>query len=392
MAPYAVLVFLNNFFMYKIGFNKIEDEVLVMLLLTFICFFFGGLPTAPDKVPKIYEEDNKIRFERYNIKRMTNILLLIGLISFIKLIYLCLNADSYESWDGAMGNGIVGHLLLLAYSILPIVFLYWTYNKKKKKCIIAVLMIIVATFSTFIKYNVLGLAVSIFIFVLIYKKSMLKKAVMVLVSFTIIAFVGNYAISFFINNESVSSAFYLNHFWVYCSGSIINANNVFLEGMNVEVTLLYKLATFLFALPNMFFQKFLGERFFPYMLMEFNGIGELAEQRTNVLDAISYLYPSKGDILDIIIFAFFILAIGFLFSNIYMNSKKRKEGFNTFVCNFMTFFVFFSFFGTFYINSGPWEILVYSLIIPRLFIRKKKRQNGELYEENTVLNMEKRDK
>ena len=110
--------------MYKIGFNKIEDEVLVMLLLTFICFFFGGLPTAPDKVPKIYEEDNKIRFERYNIKRMTNILLLIGLISFIKLIYLCLIADSYESWDGAMGNGIVGHLLLLAYSILPIVFLY----------------------------------------------------------------------------------------------------------------------------------------------------------------------------------------------------------------------------------------------------------------------------
>ena len=41
MAPYAVLVFLNNFFMYKIGFNKIEDEVLVMLLLTFICFFLG---------------------------------------------------------------------------------------------------------------------------------------------------------------------------------------------------------------------------------------------------------------------------------------------------------------------------------------------------------------
>ena len=40
MGPYIPLVFLNNFFVYKNGFDKINDDVLVMILTSFIVFFF----------------------------------------------------------------------------------------------------------------------------------------------------------------------------------------------------------------------------------------------------------------------------------------------------------------------------------------------------------------
>lgn len=373
MVPYVFITLGNNLFVYKMGFYLIDDRVLLMLLSAFVSFFMGVLIISPRDVPLLLEEDNKFRFEQYNIPAMIKTLFIIGIVGFIKLGYMIYSGNLrialLEDSTGHLNGGFVGHLLLLSYSILPIVFLYWLENKKKISCLISILLIVVVTFSSFVKYNVIGLAVNLFIFILMYKKSLLKKAVFILVGFTIIAFVGNYAITFWMNNSNANSTFYFNHLWVYISGSVIYDNHIFDRIINPELSIFYKLGTFIFALPNMFIQKLTGGfRLFPHIKKDFLNVGSHYGQTSNVTDAIGYIFPSGGGVFDIIVFIIVMFFIGLIFSRIYTKGKRRSNRFDTFTCNFLTYFVFFSFFGTFYINPGPWEILVYSIIIPRLFL------------------------
>lgn len=374
IAPYAILVIINNFIMSHFGFYKISDSSLYLYIFSFVCFFIGTLPNEINPNVSIDEQDNQFRFEKYNMSGMCLILIVIGTIGILKLIINyrngSFNAANFNDVEGMMGSGPVGHLLLLSYSLFPIVFLYWTYNKKKIIYLISVLLITIVTFSTFIKYNVIGLAVSTFLFVLIYRKSILKKSILLLVSFVILVFVGNYAIGFFAQGLSVNPIFYLNHFWSYASGSLINSNRIFTDGLNAKYDLLDKILICTMSIPRMFVGRISGREIFSYDIMPFFPISRTGEV-TNVIDALSYFYPSKGSKIDIFIYFVFIIAIGYIFSAIYTINKKSYM-FNTTINLFLTYFVFFSFFGTFYINAGPWEIIIYSLIIPYLFYDKRK--------------------
>lgn len=393
MMPYLLLVLFNNTLAYSIGFYKVDDKVLVMYSLSFIFYYIGTIFSSINN-KKIYlrEDYNKFRFLNYKINLMTNVLLIIGIIGLIRLFYL-IKVFSFSEFEGMMGNGIVGHLILLSYSLAPIVFLYWLDNKKKIKCLIAVILILIATFSTFIKYNAIGFIINIFIFVSLYKKSILKKSVIIIMFIIIILFVSNYAISFYFFNIKASTEFYLKHFFKYSFGSLINTNHIFLEGINIHLNLFSKVMIFFFALPNMFFNKFLGRIYFPWTIAKYNFYFVSSDEKSNVLDAIGFLYPSHGKIAEIIIFYFFILVIGYIFYKIYIHSIKKRLIFSTLISNFMTYFIFLSFFGTFYILSSPWEILIYSIFIPKLFLKKKfRKERWKNYEKNTIFNLEKRNK
>lgn len=374
MTPYFVLVFLNNFFIYKTGFYKINDSVLIMLLVSFLLFYVGGRVFNVRGVFLNQENENLDKFKNYNMNSMIVFLYAIGIIALLKLLTLYLggqfNSSNVDAAEGIMGNGPVGHLLLCSYAILPIVFLYWTYTKKIWH-LIPVLLIFVATFATLVKYNIIGVFVSLFIFLLIYKKSILKRAVLVLVFAVLAIFIGNYTLTFAIKGVNVSSSFYLGHLWTYMSGSLIYDNYIFTKGIRVGISTGYKLMTFLSALPNMFINAISGAKIFPHERQQDLLISSFGEN-SNVVDAIGYLFPSKGDISDIILYGMVIFIIGFIFTGIYKWGMKKSDMFNTFIANFLSYFVFFSFFGTFYINSSPWEILVYSLIIPSLFFRTSK--------------------
>ena len=379
VVPYVILVVFNNFFMYRLGFYEISDKVLLMLTLAFIAFFIGINLIFYNKPCLIYERDNEARFRSYDIDKMMILLYAVSAVAFIKLVYLLIRGDITNS---EMGSGAVGHLLLICYAVVPIVFLYWTYHKKQVKFLIAVLLIFVMNFATFIKYNIIALIVSTFIFSLIYKKSVLKKACVLLVSVVFFAFCFNYVLDFLMKGVfgQTSIDFYFNHLWVYCSGSLIYDNYVFTTGVNVGMSMFEKLAIFFFALPNMFLSKIFGKRFFPYSIMGFERVGSVEGQASNVTDAFGYIYPSLGGAVDVIAFYVLIFAIGVLFSLIYFNCKKQRYRFSPLMSNFLTFFIFLSFFGTFYVLSGPWEILVWSIIVPLLFLRKPEADFGKTLE------------
>lgn len=150
---------------------------------------------------------------------------------------------------------------------------------------------------------------------------------------------------------------------------------------------------FIFALPNMFFNKIIGRTFFPWSIATYDFYPISNNESSNVIDAIGYLYPSYGNEIEIIIFYIFMIVVGFIFYKIYINSIKKLHVFNTLISNFMTYFIFLSFFGTFYMLSSPWEILIYSMFIPKLFLKKKfRKERGKNYGKNTIFNLEKRNR
>ena len=379
MGPYFIIVPLNNLLFSRYGFYTISDEVLWMLLSTFVAFFIGSIFVTPNKAPVIYEVDNEKRFDKYNINAMANLEIIIGIIGLIKLLFLVrsggFSGSMFSESEGVMGNGIVGHLLLVSYSVLPIIFLYWVEHKENVRCLIATILIIGVTFTTFVKYNVIGVVVSIFIFTTIYKKSILRRALIIMLSIVAIIFVANYFIGFYVRGTSAQSSFYLNHLWGYTAGSTIYDNNLFIEGFDNKL-LIEKMMIFIMAFPNMFITKlFGGEGIFIHTGKPFRLISIFGEN-SNVTDAIGYLFPANGDIMEKIFFYMLIMILGFIFSRSYMRSKAKADYFNTYMCNMLTYFIFFSFFGTFYVFAGPWEILIYSLIVPSLFLKGTNLRKG----------------
>lgn len=377
-APYAIFATLNNFVFTKFGFYEISEKTFLMLGFSFVIFYVGGLVFNVN-VRRQHEEFNSQILERYNLKKMTRLLYIIAAFGLIKLVLAVLSgAFSMEAISGAeglMGGGLVGHLLLLSYSVVPIVFLAFL-EEKKVSYLIPVLLIAAITFASLIKNNIIGLVMSIFLFVTRYKKSVIKKAVIICLGLIVAVFLGNYFLTFFISKSDVASTFYRNQLFVYCSGSMINDNMIFTSGIRVDTSFTYKLMTALLGLPNMFITFIFGTPAFPFEALNEMPVGNVYGQTSNVVDSFGYFYPSRGDIFDIFIYGIFVLIIGFIFSYVYYKASYSKKGFNVFICNFMTYFVAFSFFGTFYILPAPWEILIYSLIVPNIFYKLRETNAG----------------
>lgn len=368
MAPYVAIVSLNNFLVYKMGFYKISDDVIIMLMMAFVPFFLGSLPFKY-KVKTHPESKNSFLLQQYNISRIKWYLYFVGIIGIVKAVILYRQgsflSDVDDDSEGIMGNGIVAHLLLSTYSVLPIYFLNWTY-KKDLKGLIPVILILIVAFSSLIKYNVIGPIVTLFIFISLYRTSLLKKASIGLGFFVALFFVANYALGFAMAGSDVPAAFYIGHFWKYFSGSVIYDNYIFTSGIRVDTSLFYKLMTFLLALPNMFFGKLFDVTYFPHVGQQMRDVSDFGEQ-SNVVDVVGYIYPSRGEGSDILLFMIFYFVIGFFFSFLYKKRLERAMRFDTFIANFLTYFVFLSFFAPFFVLANPWEIIVWALIMPYLF-------------------------
>ena len=372
MAPYVVIVSLNNFLVYKMGFYKISDDVIIMLMMAFIPFFLGSLPFRY-KTKTHPESKNAFLLQQYNVTRIKWYLYFVGLIGIIKAIILFRQGAFFNDIDdseGIMGNGIVAHMLLSTYSVLPIYFLHWTY-KKDLKGLIPVILILIVAFSSLIKYNVIGPIITLFIFVSIYRTSLLRKASIGLGIFVALFFVANYAIGFAIAGSDVPPEFYIGHFWKYFSGSVIYDNYIFTSGIRVDTSLFYKLMTFLFALPNMFFGKLFDVTYFPHVGQQMRDVSDFGEQ-SNVVDVVGYIYPSRGEGSDILLFMIFYFVIGFFFSFLYKKRLERVRRLDTFITNFLTYFVFLSFFAPFFVLTNPWEIIIWALIMPYFFYNHHK--------------------
>ena len=376
-GPYWVLIPLNNLLVYKLGFLQISDDVILMLTVGLFCFFIGTLPVNNRCSVQNAEEENRDNLLKYNVSWMAFVVFIIALMGLLKLLSMfrsgAFDAVNVDEAEGVMGNGVVGHLMNFSYSIAPFVFLYWTFYPKKIQYLIPILMLVVVTFGTLVKYNIIGLLVTIFMFMMVYRKSLVKKALLFLVIFTVLIFVSNYAFTFFQKGANVDSSFYVDHLWTYASGSLIYDNYVFDTGVRRDVTIWYKLLTFVCALPNMFLSKLYDIKLFPHERQNDLPIAVNSETTSNVVDAFGYIYPSYGYFYEIVCFCVVVMLIGFVSALVYKQGISKSDKIHSYLAIYLSYFVFFSFFGTFYIVSGTWEIMVYALVTPQLFYKRKKK-------------------
>ncbi len=382
-TPYLVIVLINQYIASPyFGFFKISDDTLIMLIEGLFAFFIGSIPFSKNN-----QLDNQTSFEakseKYNMKAMSVFVLICGLICFVQaFLHLLQNDQIVESFDditASLNEGWAAHLKLVVLSVVPIT-LYYGLKKHDFISIIGTLLVFIAVFLSFIKYNIICPIAASIIFIALSDKKLAKRALLAMLIIPIGLFILNYYIGFFARGASgsVDSSFYLNHLWAYIGGSLIYDNYIFTYGIRIGVGAIEKLMTFVFAFPNMFIGKLFGIRLFPHLRQPDLMISSGYEQ-SNVVDAIGYLYPSYGNVSDVFEFIIVILLIGMLFSFLFRFMLNRSiEEFNTTIAYFLAEFVLMSFFGTFYINSGPWEQLIWCAIVPRLFINKEGRESNSV--------------
>ena len=380
-APYMLIVPINNIFMVQQGFYLISNQVIYMVGGCLLCIFIGYIFTnifLRSKVGKRAKDKSRSEdiFFHYDMNAMIRYAIFVEIIVLVRFIFIIINKGisyiSTDDFEGQMLRGPFGHMLLTIYPIVPILFLYWLKDKKRIQYLLVTILCIGLLFITFVKYHVIGMIVLIYLFVSIEDEKYARKGLFILVSSAVGMFVLNYLLTFILKgiNSNVAQEFYFNHLWTYISGSLIYDNRIFTEGIRIGVSIFYKLGTALFALPNVFISTFFGVSICPHRGLSFFSIGANG-LASNVVDTFGYYFPSKGNFIEIMFYAVVFILVGTLFSVIYEKSVYKTDHFRITLCIFMTFFMFFSFFGTFYVLSPPWEILTWSAIMLIVFDKRK---------------------
>lgn len=381
--PYMFIIPCNNWFMTNLGFFMISDDVIIMLLISFICYFFGTLYTNLILWNRKHLNRKTIDKYRYcKIENMVKYVLFVETIILTRIIYIVITKGvgffASADGEGLLLSGIIGHLFLTIYPLIPILFFYWLKNKEQKLIFITCLISIFFLFLTFVKYHVIAMLILIYLFVVLEDEAYLKNGTILLGGGAILLFISNYLIGFILHGvrSKVSNSFYFNHFWNYLSGSIIYDNNIFEEGVRVGADLTDKMFRIFVTPLNPFLNKIFGISLGNIQALPFLYVSD--SERGNIVDAIGYLYPSKGIWVEYVLFGIIMFIVGIFFTFIYNISIKRENTFHITLCVFLTFFVFLSFYATLYLNPPPWEILIWSMVMPKLFdyrIKFKVRNN-----------------
>ncbi len=384
MAPYMVIVPINNLIMVNRGFFSISDQVLYMIGGCFFCIFIGYIlanAIVGVKVPKNTDMTQLIKskkFSRYRIGDMLKYVLFVEIVAGFRFLMVVLrHGITYiptSAFEGYMIHGSLGHLLLTAYPIIPVLFLYWLKNKDRIVYLLATVLFVGLVFLTFVKYHIIGLFVLIFFFVALEDRKYVKKGVVIVSAVAISAFVLNYVISFFLRGtiSKVSNDYYINHLWNYMAGSLIYDNRIFTAGILTDISILRKIWVIIFTVPNAFLYGFFGVRlFYSGKGLQYCPVGNNGEYG-NVVDTFgNFFISSKGKILDLMCLVVFLILIGVVFTLIYNRAVMKSRQLRVTVCIFMTFFMFFSFFGAFYTLLPPWEILAWSVMDIYIFDKRK---------------------
>lgn len=377
--------------MVNYGFYEISDSVLLLLICVFLCFMLGSiivdvrdkklnsnLFTKQILLKKTKAVDfSEKKFDRYRMKSMLKYVIFVEITAILRLGFNLLKGGlsyiSSDAFQGVLFSGVLGHLLITAYPLIPICFYYWLKHKKQKLYLIVSVCYECLIFCTFVQYHSIGMIVLIFLFVCLEDPKYVKKGIVLVIGIAIGLFILSYFVLFSIRGDtsSLRENYYIERLWNYIGGATIYCNNIFTKGILKDVSIGYKLCSFFVAPINFFLNKIFGFSIFPAVELDYLAVatnGELG----NVISTIGYLYPYGADAVDIIIYFCVFVIFGVVLTALYNRSATKTYRLHVPVCVMLTFWVFFSFFGQFFVLFVPWEILMWSFVMPWLFMRQNK--------------------
>lgn len=364
--PFVIVILMINIIGEKYKFYSISVHTIDQIIIGIIFFSIGSI------FANIIKKGNKIKFyklSRFNgdldsrINIIVNYTYVVATITLIRLaIYMNkYGVDNFIATDGAEGvlmSGIFSHLLLSVYPLTAIITSY-AIRKKKYSYLVPVILIIGLVYFTFVKYHLIVLVLIIIIYLNIENPKMFYRTIPVLIIAPVIIFIVNYLSKFNASGVQVKEGYIFNHLINYLSGGLIynsvNPNFVYNNYGITEIVIMMFM-----VIPNLFTNLLFGFKYYSYEPLPFVSMG-LNGESGNVLNTISFLFTSR----EFIATCFIIMIWGFILGLLYTKVKINYSLLAT-----VYSFTLLSFYATFYVLTPPWEMIIFSIIMPRLFIKK----------------------
>jgi hypothetical protein len=383
MGPYLIIIIFNNIYAVNYGFFRVNNEAILVHFLAFSSFFAGATYKAGIINPLKNKKNRKswrtnVQIDIYDPNFLHAINSFVFIVGVLGLVNVFLSIRTlYSIGDGNLehlaAEGIIGHLLLGARIFVPIL-LDVGLQKKKKLFLISSFLIIIVTFSSFIKYHIISFVLYLYsyFFWKINKKVIKYTFLLIICVFSFFSI--NYIIDFYSKGHSYDvygTSFYFRHFWRYVAGGTIKVNEIV---GNKTVT--YNMIDFIvhntFTYPNMFIQK-IG-------LNVIKPIGHFGTAEgytlignninTNVISLLGQMYNS-GAILPFIFLTFLFGLIAQSCWDTIRYSQKINKVLSS--ASIYAFFLF-SFFHNMWRGSiQPWELMIFAYFLPVIFWRLTRR-------------------
>lgn len=380
LAPYAIITFINNVFMTKLGYLKVSDEVIFLIIVALIPLstgmaisniFFKLLYGKSTKYCSIERSDAFDEKANASIESISGWIVICCFLRLLQLftIYAKYGLSYVAQFDFyAFGlQGIISHLFLTIYPFAGIVLYYGIKNKSKKHIIIFLMGVIVAALS-FIKYHAILYVLFAFFYCVTKNGKFAKKLGFICLGTVMVIFIGNYIIGFAIRGiTEYGIKDYLYKIWDYIGGSLINCNYSITEQGLHNYTWSDLLYSSLTPVINMFSQKILKKplnvKSFPMGFKAINYNGNMS----NVMSLVFVnLYTGSW-----VYFMLYLVFLGFVVEWIIHKIEFRKND------NLLTFYVMLltisilTFFANYFELSAIWEITIWSLLIPPILLNNK---------------------
>lgn len=379
LFPYAVIIFLNNIIFSHFGYYRVENRVIILVLLSIIplyagIFFRRSCIRNYNSICRggaLLRKDDAVDFSERNIKYIVIWFVLCCIIRILQLytIYrkygIAVIGQSDFSEFGL--QGLPSHLFLTLFPLAAILFYYGITKKKVVPLLLYVLGMFVAVASA-IKYHAILYILFTYIYCVLKDSGLARKLLLVVIGGILFLFIGNYVVSFALRGISgYETSDYLVKLWDYIGGSMINGNVAVDEFGKTS----YKVTDFLFSsltpFLNMFTARLFGISLHRVSLpLGFRYISAM-NSKSNVMGLIfNVLYTGS-----ILFFILFLFLLGLFVENMIIKIDTRKDDNKLIFYSMFLAIIILTFFANYFELSTIWELLILSYMIPWLFCRKR---------------------
>lgn len=384
MMPYIVITLVNNFIATRLGFFRISDNTMFMVLIGSLMFFggnclaqafFAGAPLAVRE--KIIGTDQDV-LSVFRIKIYITAVLGIRILQLISVVASKgLEGVIENDFEALMTRGIMGHLMISVFPLIPVLFYDWIKHKRNSYSLILTGTFFILAFVETEKAQVLTITIAIFLYCVFKNRSYLTKGSVILAAMIAVLFIGNYVAKFILQAiySSVGKEYYVYRLWNYIAGSLINSRCATDTIVTVKTNGFDYLIDVLLSLPNLFLGGLLGIELGPDVRYSFPYIRDFMQvtqypagyrsQTGNVISTMTYIFGNGNWLAFIVVMVLWGFVCEMILCRMTVTGRDSSI---MFCCCFMAFSMV-SFFGTYYTSASFSERLIYCLLWGFFFSR-----------------------
>lgn len=379
MSPFVFIILLNNLFFYKIGFYKIESDIVYLHALAVAVFGLGSL-LVDMRRQMIKVQPVLMKYETPDLRLSWLYTIVIGAIAIVFLdIVMRVQAHGLANVlataQGTEQGSIAAHLTLLLNPLSVLLFDYYC-EKKNKACLFLWAIALVCVFATFIKYHIISAVLTLAIYIIIRRPSLVKKVIIVAGIGIVLFFVLNYAIGFNVRDIEVETSFYLKHLWKYLAGGTTNITNLeqYIVGYKIELSFGDWLLAILTSFWDMFSLKLFGVEISDYQfstVLPYFPLNIEGDETSNVISFLGAVYLHTG----IVGFVVFTFIWGVLVQAVYTTAKESRSLAAVLPASVFLAYNMLSFFSCYWELSNPMETIILSFVL-FFFLPKRKTKKA----------------